>query len=110
MALISCPECNGSVSDSALKCTHCGVQLRKPTRSLFGKLVKWVFIAFNVFMVYAFWAGMKAATGTIDAAASSAEQAGAAIGTGIGATLMIGLWTAGAMVLGLFVLFTRPKS
>jgi hypothetical protein len=110
MALISCPECQASVSDTAMKCTHCGVQLRKPTRSVFGKLIKWTFIGFNALMALWLWAGMKAASTAIDATTSSAEQAGAAIGTGIGAALVITLWVAGAVILGLFVMFTRPKS
>lgn len=110
MALISCPECNGSVSDTALKCTHCGVQLRKPTRSLFGKIIKWGFIGFNLLMALWMWGGMKAASTAIDTSASGAEQAGAAIGTGIGAALIIAVWVAGAVILGLFVMFTRPKA
>ncbi|MES3020437.1 MAG: hypothetical protein V4857_02515 [Pseudomonadota bacterium] len=110
MALISCPECKAQVSDTALKCTQCGVQLRKATRSFFGKLIKWSFVGFNLLMAFWLWAGMSAATKSIDAASSGAEQAGAAIGTGIGAALIIGAWLVGAVILGLFVLFTRPKS
>jgi hypothetical protein len=110
MALISCPECNGSVSDTALKCTHCGVQLRKPTRSLFGKIIKWGFIGFNLFMAFSMWVGLKAASTSIDATTSGAEHAGAAIGTGIGAALLTAVWVAGAVILGLFVMFTRPKN
>jgi endogenous inhibitor of DNA gyrase (YacG/DUF329 family) len=44
MAMISCPECQSDVSDAALKCPSCGVQLRKPKRTFFGKLVKYSFI------------------------------------------------------------------
>lgn len=50
MAMIKCPECSADVSDSALKCPSCGVQLRKPKRGFFGKLVKWGFIGFNILM------------------------------------------------------------
>ena len=32
------------------------------------------------------------------------------IGTGIGAAIILGIWVFGDIVLGLFVLFTRPKS
>lgn len=110
MALISCPECNASVSDTALKCTQCGVQLRKPTRSLFSKIIKWGFIGFNILMVLWMWGAMKAASTAFDASASDAAQAGAAIGTGIGAMLIVAVWVAGAVILGLFVMFTRPKN
>ncbi len=38
------------------------------------------------------------------------QQAGAAIGTGIGAMFIIFIWVAGAVITGLFALLTRPKS
>lgn len=110
MALISCPECNASVSDTALKCAHCGVQLRKPTRGVFGKLIKWAFILFNVLMAFWLWSGMRAASTAMEATGGAAENAGVAIGTGIGAMLIISLWAFGAFILGLFVMFTRPKN
>ena len=109
MALITCPECSTEVSDSALICAKCGVQLRKPKRGFFGKLIKYTFVLFNILMGWWLIAGMRAATTAIDTAASGAEQAGAAIGTGIGAVMIIGLWVFGDIILGLFVLFTRPK-
>ena len=109
MPLIHCPECKNEISDSALKCPKCGVQLRKPKRTFFGKLIKWSFIAFNVLMAIWLVGGMGSASDKIDAMSSNAEKAGAAIGTGIGATIVIVLWVLGDIILGLFVLFTRPK-
>lgn len=109
MALINCPECQTEVSDTALKCAKCGVQLRKPKRGFFGKLVKWSFIGFNILMAVWLIGGMGAATEGMDAM-SEAERAGATIGTGIGAAMILGLWVVGDIILGLFVLFTRPKS
>lgn len=108
MALVQCPECSTEVSDSALKCPKCGVQLRKLKRSFFGKVIKWTFIVFNIFMALWIWAGIG---GNVDKmqSLSGAEHAGAAIGTGIGAALVITLWVIGDIILGLFVLFTRPK-
>lgn len=32
MALMNCPECNGTVSDKATACPHCGYPLNMPTR------------------------------------------------------------------------------
>lgn len=32
MALIQCPECRRSVSDSAMSCPHCGFALADPTK------------------------------------------------------------------------------
>jgi len=54
-------------------------------------------------------AGVGAASKAIQAAGSSAEQAGTAIGTGIGAAMIISLWVCGDIILGLFVILTRPK-
>ena len=39
-----------------------------------------------------------------------ASQAGAAIGTALGAGMIITVWVVGDFILGLFVLFTRPKA
>ncbi len=109
MPLVNCPECTAEVSDSALKCPKCGLQLRKPQRTFFGKLIKWSFIGFNVLMAIWLFAGMNAATEGMSSM-SSAQQAGTAIGTGIGAMLVLSIWVIGDIILGLFVLFTRPKS
>lgn len=109
MALVSCPECSVEISDTAPKCMKCGVQLRKPKRGFWGKLIKYTFIGFNLLMAWALIAGLGAAGETVSAASSSAEQAGAAIGTGIGAAMILSIWVFGDIILGLFVLFTRPK-
>lgn len=108
MALINCPECSTEVSDSALKCPKCGVQLRKLKRGFFGNLIKWSFIGFNILMAVWLIGGMGAATEGMEAL-SGAEKAGAAIGTGIGAAMIMGIWVFGDIILGLFMLFTRPK-
>ena len=109
MALINCMECQAEVSDSALKCPKCGVQLRKPKRTFMGKLVKWSFIAFNVLMLIWMAGAISSSTEAIEGM-SGAQKAGAQIGTGIGMTLLVGIWLVGDIILGLFVLFTRPKS
>jgi len=109
MALISCPECNNNVSDAAFKCPSCGTQLRKPKRGFFGKLFKWLFVLFNFLMAIWVIGGFNAATKDYDAL-SGAEQAGAAIGTGLGVAMLLVLWVIGAVILGLFVIFTRPKA
>lgn len=110
MALINCPECNNQVSDQAFKCPSCGKQLRKPKRTFMGKVFKWLFIIFNLFMLYWLISGMGAGAEVMNSAASDAERAGAAIGAGLGMSMILGLWAIGDIILGLFVLFTRPKS
>ncbi len=42
-------------------------------------------------------------------AMNDAERAGAAIGTGLGMTLLLFIWGVGDVILRLFVLFTRRK-
>ncbi len=108
MAMINCPECSNSVSDAAFKCPKCGVQLRKAKRGFFGKLFKWSFVAFNILMAVWLFGGMNAASDGMSNL-NDAEMAGAAIGTGIGVALIFGIWVIGDIILGLFVLFTRPK-
>ncbi len=109
MPLINCPECSGEVSDSAYKCSKCGVELRRPVRSLLGKLIKWSFILFNCFMGLWMFTGMLATsdhmTGMI-----GAEAVGAAIGAGLGATIIGGIWFTGTVIIGILVLLTRPKA
>lgn len=53
--------------------------------------------------------GVGGASETIDTAASDAKKTGAAIGTGLGAMMIILIWVAGDVVLGLMTLLTRPK-
>lgn len=108
MALINCPECSAEISDVAMDCPKCGVQLRKPKRGFFGKLFKWSFILFNILMLWWMIAGLGGATDNMEAM-TGAEKTGAAIGTGIGAMMLLFIWVVGDIILGLFVLFTRPS-
>lgn len=109
MAMTTCPDCGHSVSKQATKCVNCGRRLRKPQRGFFGQIFKWGFIGFNVLM--AFW--MFSYFGTIgssySSASSDAAQAGTAIGGTIGTGMLLTLWVMGAVILGLFVLFTRAR-
>ena len=82
----------------------------KPQRSLFGKIIKWTFIGYNVLMLFWFISGLNVASDGITNSASDAEKAGATIGSGIGIMLIIFVWTAGTVILGIFTLLTRAKS
>jgi DNA-directed RNA polymerase subunit RPC12/RpoP len=110
MALIACPECAHEVSDTAFKCSSCGKALRKPKRGFFGKLFKWSFILFNVLMVVWMVAYMGEIGGVMDSAADEYEQAGTAIGGTLGVGMLLVFWVLVDIILGLFVLFTRPKA
>jgi hypothetical protein len=85
------------------------VQREVSDRTMFGKIVKWTFIIFNVLMLI--WlVSSCAAVGDISSNASNdAERAGAAIGAGLGVTFLLFVWGVGDVILGLFVLFTRRK-
>ena len=109
MALVSCPECLKDVSDTALRCPSCGKQLKKPRRSLFGKVIKWAFILFNLFMIYCLFAGLGGSGEVMNHATSDAERAGAAIGTGLGLMAIASLWVIGDIIIGILVFLTRPK-
>lgn len=79
-------------------------------RTTFGKIVKWVFILFNLLMVFALFKGCAAASSTVAASPNgSAEQAGAAIGTALGTGMLMMFWVMGDIIIGMFVLFTRRK-
>jgi hypothetical protein len=110
MALIQCSECSSEVSDQANKCPKCGNTLRQATRSTFGKIVKWGFIGFNGLMAIWLISGVGSAGQSIDQMGSDAERAGAAIGTALGAGIILFLWLVGAVIGGIAVLLTRPKA
>jgi len=78
-------------------------------RTAFGKLVKWIFIGFNILMVVWLIAGFGVASDSMQNTVNDAERAGAAIGTTIGMGMIIVLWALGDIILGMFVLFTRRK-
>jgi lipopolysaccharide export LptBFGC system permease protein LptF len=54
MVLTNCPLCETELSKSAFSCPKCGHPLRKPERTVLGKVVKYLFIAFNVIMLAIF--------------------------------------------------------
>lgn len=108
MALIKCSECQTDVSANAFTCPKCGAELKRPTRSLFGKICLWFFVGFNIIM--ALWvAGGLSHNANQMQGMSAAEQTGFAIGTGIGIALLLMLWVVGDVILGLFALLTRPR-
>lgn len=109
MALINCPECSNKVSNTSVKCPSCGIKLRKLRRSFFGKIVKWAFIGFNILMIawlFDYFMRIGELSSSIN---NDAEEAGAAIGATIGISMLLGIWGFGDIILGLFVVFTRPK-
>jgi len=106
--IIECPSCEHKVSITAPSCPSCGAVLRKAKRGIFGKLVMFTFWGFNLLMILWIWAGMNVAVEGQEGL-SGAESAGAAIGAGLGITMIIFVWIFGVIILGIMALLTRPK-
>ena len=68
----------------------------------------WAFWGFNLLMVLWIWTGTQSAVETSQGLSGS-EAAGAAIGTGIGVTILVIIWLIGAILLGIMAMLTKPK-
>jgi uncharacterized membrane protein len=82
------------------------IRTERRRRGFFGWLFLLVFLAFNLLMLLSVIAGLNAVSEGM-APATEAEKAGAAIGTAIGISMLLGIWAMCAFILGLFVLLTR---
>jgi hypothetical protein len=81
------------------------VRTEKRERTVAGKLIKWIFVGFNLLM--AFWViGGLSSVSNIQTH-SAAEEVGRGIGATIGITLILILWALGDLILGVLVLVTR---
>lgn len=109
MSLVNCPECQAQVSKTATKCPSCGHRLRTPRRGFFGVIFKWGFILFNVLMVWLWWNITGSVAETANTATSDAALTGTLIGGTLGVGMLFAIWFFGDFVLGLLVLFTRPR-
>lgn len=107
--LLDCPSCAARVSVTAPSCPQCGAVLKTPRRGFFGWLFLLAFWGWNILM--AVWlVGAAGLMAEQDAALTSeAERAGAAIGAGLGVTVILIVWAVGAVITGLMALFTRPR-
>lgn len=81
------------------------VRTEKYQRGVFGTLIKWVFIAFNILMVVWLFSAMSSVSQMTSN--SDAARAGHAIGATIGFSMLLGIWMMGDIVLGVLVLLTR---
>ena len=54
--------------------------------------------------------GVASSAYVINNTISNIERAGTLLGTGLGASIILTLWVIGDVILGLFVLLTRPKA
>jgi GYF domain 2 len=80
-------------------------EIRK--RGFFGKLIKFLFIVFNLLMIVwlaSYWAQIGE---LVNQTQSEAGKTGAAIGVTIGTGFILFFWVAGDVILGLLTLLTR---
>lgn len=82
------------------------VRIEKRKRGFFGKLIKYVFIAFNVIMAVIFITGVNNIS-NMPEASSDAGRAGAAIGTAVGIGMILFIWALADIILGILVMLTR---
>ena len=80
----------------------------RPKRGIFGKIALWWFYIWNVLMGAWLWAGIRGNSQEIQQL-EGAEAAGAVIGTGLGAMLIIFIWLFGIILFGMIALLTRPR-
>jgi len=106
---IFCPACKGTVSKTVFNCVHCGHQIRKPKRGVMGVVFKWTFILFNIIMAYALISGWMNVSDQVSSAQTESEETATAIGVFVGTGMVITFWAVGDIILGMFVMFTRPK-
>lgn len=77
-------------------------------RTFFGKVVKWLFIAFNVFMLISLVAGLGNVS-DMPVPRNEYEEGGRAVGVAIGVGALLTIWALGDIILGIAVLLTRRK-
>lgn len=86
MPLLKCPDCGTEVSDKAFTCPKCGRTLRKPKRTVFGKIILAVFWLYELLTITIIFSGSFA-------------------------DFFLGfiLWFIGTLFLGIMTLLTRPS-
>jgi len=83
---------------------------QKNTRdSFYNKYILWAFIGFNLFMIFWMITELGGTSKHLKEATSTAERIGISIGTRLGTSIMISIWVAGDVILGLFAFFNKSK-
>lgn len=86
------------------------IRTEKRKRGIIGRLFLILFWLFNILMLIWLIGGLASTSNTIAGATSEAQKAGAALGTAIGMGLILAIWAAGALILGLIVAMTPGKT
>lgn len=85
------------------------VQREYRKRGFFGKVAKFLFIAFNLLMLAWFVLTLTYVVQDHDPAAENAVKAGEALAVLFGTTAFLVLWVLGDIILGLLVLLSRGQ-
>jgi hypothetical protein len=86
------------------------VRTEKRKRGVVGKFFLLIFWAFNGLMAIGLFRGLSSTGKKMAEATTEAQQAGTAIGAVLGTGMILAIWMAGAVILGLFVLLTPGKT
>jgi UPF0716 family protein affecting phage T7 exclusion len=92
----------------ALLATVIRTEVRK--RGIIGKVFLLLFWLFNALMGFSLWAGLSRNGERLASLASDAERTGHMAGTALGAGMIVIIWAAGAVILGLLVLLTPGRT
>jgi hypothetical protein len=99
-------------ANKAVKIEHIRMEERSQKnkrRSFINKFILWAFIGFNLFMLIWMIVEIGGATKHLAESTSTAEKIGISIGTRLGTSIMISIWVAGDVILGLFAFFNKSK-
>jgi hypothetical protein len=85
------------------------IQVERRKRGIFGWCVAIVFWGFNALMAWMMITAFRVHGEVAATTVSTAETAGATIGTGLAVTVILWIWLFGAIILGLMMYFTRGR-
>lgn len=86
------------------------VRTEKRKRGFIGKSFLFLFWIFNGLMLWWLIAAIGTTSNGVATATSEASKAGAVIGSAIGMGLIMAVWAAGAIILGVIVALTPGKT
>lgn len=83
--------------------------IEKRRRGIFGWMFLLLFWAFNVLMLYGLFSGVGESTKRAATLTDPGSRLAHDAGTGLGVMLVLFIWAAGAVILGLMAYFTRGR-
>lgn len=105
---VKCPNCRSVLENGTSVCPYCGLILKKPGRSYWGKFFLWLFYGYNLLMALALATCIHGCSEDIFGLPADAEPLGTIVSSSIIKFLVI-LWVTGAICTGLAAFLTRPR-